>query len=374
MMEEAKPYTKPHYVLLDGLRGVAALMVLGYHLFEAVAFAAGAPEQKMFNGFLAVDFFFILSGFVMGYAYDSRWKTMTVEGFVKRRLVRLHPMVLMGVLIGVVAFCVQGCERWDGSHVSLSLLMIGTLLALFLLPVPSSLDVRGNTELFPLNGPHWSLFFEYIGSLVYALCLHRLSDRALKTWVGVMALALLLMGLFGPDGSIAYGWSSQPVNMLGGSLRLLFCYPMGLLLSRLFLQYSPKALGGKMFWICSLLLVILLSIPSFHHTVLNVIYQFFCVAVAFPCIVWLAARGNIQGGGKKAVSFLGRLSYPLYAVHYPFIYMYIDWIGRNGGSSNGDGWLMPVIVSVASIVTAVVCMKFYDEPLRRWLSGKIGLR
>ena len=374
MMEGTKPYTKPHYVLLDGLRGVAALMVLGYHLFEAVAFAAGAPEQKMFNGFLAVDFFFILSGFVMGYAYDSRWNTMNVGGFVKRRLVRLHPMVLMGVLIGVVAFCVQGCERWDGSHVSLSLLMIGTLLALFLLPVPSSLDVRGNTELFPLNGPHWSLFFEYIGSLVYALCLHRLSDRALKTWVGVMALALLLMGLFGPDGSIAYGWSSQPVNMLGGSLRLLFCYPMGLLLSRLFLQHSPKVFGGKMFWICSLLLVILLSIPSFHHTVLNVIYQFLCVAVAFPCIVWLAARGNIQGGGKKAVSFLGRLSYSLYAVHYPFIYLYIDWIGRNGGSSNGDGWLMPVAVSVASIVTAVVCMKFYDEPVRRWLSGKIGLR
>ena len=88
------------FLLLDGLRGIAALMVLGYHLFEAIAFAANAPEQHMFHGFLAVDFFFILSGFVMGYAYDKRWNSMTIGQFIRLRLIRLHPMVIMGIIIG----------------------------------------------------------------------------------------------------------------------------------------------------------------------------------------------------------------------------------------------------------------------------------
>ena len=362
---------KPHYIILDGLRGVAALMVLGYHLFEAVAFAEGAPEQKMFNGFLGVDFFFILSGFVMGYAYDKRWNVMSVGDFVKRRLIRLHPMVLMGVLIGIVAFCIQGCEKWDGSHVSLSLLMTGMLLAMFLLPVPSSMDVRGNTEIFPLNGPHWSLFFEYIGSLLYALLLHKLSDRILKLWVAVMAVALLLIGLFGPAESIAYGWSSEPINLLGGSVRLLFCYPMGLLLSRLFLQHNPQKINGLVFGATAVLLVLLLSVPSFHALAPNVVYQFICVTLLFPAIIWTAARGEVKDGRKKAVSFLGRISYPLYAVHYPFIYLYIDWINKGTTPFGPLGWTTPVIVAAMSITTAAICLIFYDEPIRRWLPTKI---
>ncbi|MBQ0144873.1 MAG: acyltransferase, partial [Bacteroidales bacterium] len=107
--------SKQHYAILDGLRGVAALMVVGYHLFEAIAFAAGAPEQKMFHGFLAVDFFLMLSGFVMGYAYDDRWDTMSVGGFFRRRLIRLHPLVVMGGVIGAIAFIGQGCLKWDGT-------------------------------------------------------------------------------------------------------------------------------------------------------------------------------------------------------------------------------------------------------------------
>ena len=79
--------SKPHYVLLDGLRGVAALLVIWYHVFEG--FATSPIDQKFNHGYLAVDFFFILSGFVIGYAYDDRWKTtMTQKEFFKRRLIR----------------------------------------------------------------------------------------------------------------------------------------------------------------------------------------------------------------------------------------------------------------------------------------------
>ena len=362
--------SKPRYDILDGLRGVAACMVLLYHLFEAIAFAAGAPEQQMFNGFLGVDFFFVLSGFVMGYAYDERWDRMSVKDFIKRRLIRLHPMVVMGVFIGVIAFFIQGCEKWDGSHVSLSMLMLATLSAMFLLPAQTGMDVRGNTEMFPINGPHWSLFFEYIGSLLYALMLHRLVTKALKIWVTIAAVALLAIGMWGPDGSIAYGWSSQPINMFGGFLRLMFAYPAGLLMARMFRQKQPARLKAPMFLLCSVALIALMNVPSFHNVTLNVIYQVCCVVFFFPLIIWYGARGSVGGFRQRCVSFLGRLSYPLYAIHYPFIYLYIDWINKDIHPFGPHPLATPVAVAIISLLTATLCVLLYDEPIRKWLACK----
>ncbi len=98
--------SKPRYEILDGLRGVAALIVVAYHLFET--YATGAHDQVLNHGYLAVDFFFVLSGFVVGYAYDDRWNCMTTWGFFKRRLVRLHPLIIVGTLIGMATFYLGG--------------------------------------------------------------------------------------------------------------------------------------------------------------------------------------------------------------------------------------------------------------------------
>lgn len=156
--------TKPHYALLDGLRGVAALLVVWYHVFEGYQFASGsAIIQEINHGYLAVDFFFILSGFVIGYAYDDRWgKTLTLGKFFKRRLIRLHPMVVMGALIGLVMFILQGAVTWNGTPASVPAMMIALLCAMLMIPaLPGGrYEVRGNGEMFPLNGPAWSLFFE----------------------------------------------------------------------------------------------------------------------------------------------------------------------------------------------------------------------
>ncbi len=93
--------SKPHYEILDGLRGVAAVLVMLYHIGEG--FATSPVDQSVNHGYLAVDFFFILSGFVIGYAYDDRWDIgLTVKDFLRRRLIRLHPMVIMGVLLAWV--------------------------------------------------------------------------------------------------------------------------------------------------------------------------------------------------------------------------------------------------------------------------------
>ncbi len=365
--------TKPHYDLLDGLRGVAALAVLFYHLNEAIAFAAGAAEQEFFHGFLGVDFFFILSGFVMGYAYDERWDRMSVGQFVKRRLIRLHPMVVFGVVVGLVCFAIQGFCSWDGERATMSMLLIGILMALCLLPVPQSVDVRGNYEAFPLNGPHWSLFFEYIGSLLYAIWIRKWSTKSLRILVGIMALLLCICNLQDPSAGIAYGWSSEPINLVKGSLRLLYGYPMGLLMAREFRTSKPLPITGvPVFTICSIALILLFCVPSFTSVEphLKVIYELFCVVIAFPMIVKFGACGIASTKSLGAIRFLGRLSYPLYAVHYPLIYLYIHWISTGQHPFGEAEWATPVAVGVISLLLGTIAMLCFDEPVRKWLTKK----
>ena len=113
--------SKPHYEILDGLRGVASVMVVAFHLLEAHS-GGSHLEQLINHGYLAVDFFFMLSGFVIGYAYDDRWGKMKTKDFIKRRVIRLHPMVVMGAIIGAVMFYWQGCPVWDVSKVTIGAL------------------------------------------------------------------------------------------------------------------------------------------------------------------------------------------------------------------------------------------------------------
>ena len=368
---------KTRYDILDGLRGVAAISVLVYHLFEAIAFSVSAPEQHFYHGFLAVDFFFVLSGFVMGYAYDERLAdgSLTSKGFILRRLIRLHPMVVMGVAVGLVCYFIQGCTLWDGTHLTWLQILPALVLALFLIPAPQHLDIRGNYEAFPINGPHWSLFFEYIGSLAYVLLLRRLPLRALKWWVGIMGVALFVNAFTSEYNSIAYGWSSEPYNLFGGSLRLFFAYPAGLLLSRLFRRRNPAPTKLPAFTLSAAAIVVLLAVPSLTTLtgvkILNPLYQCLVVSVAFPAIVWFGARGVVDGNFRSFVGFVGRLSYPLYAVHYPLIYLYIHWLMIGAQPFGPLPWATPVCLFFIAIFLGVVSLLCYDEPLRRWLSRKV---
>ena len=297
---------------------------------------------------------------------------MTFWGFVKRRLIRLHPMVVMGALLGLIAFLIQGCTKWDGTEVGVETLMWATLLALFLIPAPGGMDVRGNTEAFPLNGPHWSLFFEYIGSLLYGLLLHRLPTKWLRVWVACGIFSIAAYSLMQEGGGVAYGWSSEPVNLLGGALRMLYAYPMGLLMARMFRKRKPEPLHGPVFIFCSMALVLLLGFPLFGGKDTETIFQLICLFSFFPGIIWIGARGMVRGRLQQAVSFLGRLSYPLYAVHFPLVYLYITWVGNDGHPYQGYShpWAAAFVTIAASVLIATICLLFYDEPLRKWLSMK----
>ena len=367
--------SKPHYELLDGLRGVAALVVILYHIFEGYAFASNGTIDTLNHGYLAVDFFFILSGFVIGYAYDDRWgKGLTMKNFFKRRLIRLHPMVIMGAVLGVVTFYLQGCVQWDGTHIAISMVMLSLLCTMFFIPAMPGVgyEVRGNGEMFPLNGPCWSLFFEYIGNILYALFIRRLSNKALAVLVAVLGVALTLFAVLDISGygNIGVGWTLDGVNFAGGTLRMLFPFSMGILLSR---NFKPVKLKGA-FWICTIIMIALFAVPYLEGAkpfCVNGAYEVFCVIVAFPILVWLGASGTTTDKKSTVIcKFLGDISYPVYVVHYPIMYLFYAWLIKNQLYTLGETWQVALCVYALSIVLAYLCLKLYDEPVRKWLTKK----
>jgi peptidoglycan/LPS O-acetylase OafA/YrhL len=350
--------SKPHYPILDGLRGTAAILVVIYHLFEA--YYLDHPENHPENhGYLAVDFFYLLSGFVVGYAYDDRWKKgMTVKQFFKIRLVRLHPLVILGVLIGAVCFIFDPYSNLM-SHTSYLKLFLTIIISLTLLPSP---DVRGWGETHSLDGPCWSLFQEYIANIIYALSAKRWSKTALSIVVIISAVALVITACW--HGSLGTGWGYNTLWI--AFVRMMFPFFAGLLLFR-----TGKLIHVPMAYIvCSGILIILFFLPHFTH---NGLFEAACIIIAFPFIVAAGAGGEVKGRWARVCKFSGDISYPIYILHYPFIYIYTAWVYYYKPSPQQ---IIPVACGlfVFFIMLAYAALKLYDEPTRAWLKKKFLLK
>ena len=361
--------SKKHYPILDGLRGVAALMVVAFHVFEIHSDGSHA-KQIINHGYLAVDFFYLLSGFVIGYAYDDRWGKMTLGGFIKRRLIRLQPMVVIGMLIGGLTFYAQACAYWPSIDLTpVWKLILVTLVGATLIPVPLSLDIRGWHEMHPLNGPGWSLFYEYIANLFYAVWIRKFSNMALAILVTLSAILLVHMALTSPNGDVIGGWSLDWEQIHVGLSRLLFPFFGGLLLSRV---VKPRHIK-QAFLISSGLIVLMLSIPRIGGTEnlwLNGLYDALTIILVFPVIVFIGASGTVSGKYLPKLSqFLGDISYPIYITHYPLIYLYTAWVSSNKYGLD-KAWPAGLGLFLASIALAYAYLKWYDEPLRKWLSKR----
>lgn len=365
---------KKHYEILDGLRGVAAIIVVAFHIFEA--FNGGSRFAQIINhGYLAVDFFFLLSGFVVAYAYDDRWGKMTQWEFYKRRLIRLQPMVIMGMIIGAIFYYFQASNILFPMIANMEVwkVIVTMVVGFTLLPVPPSLEIRGWGEMHPLDGPAWSLFFEYIANILYALIFRKFSNKVLSVFVLIFAAMLINYTVFGPKGDVIGGWSLNLEQMNIGFTRLLYPFFAGILLSRLGKLIHIKGA----FWICSLMITIVLAIPRIgdeNSLWMNGLYESFCIILIFPLIVAIGAGGTIKNPlSLKICKSLGDISYPIYITHYPLIYWYTAWVVDNKVSVK-DGYPLGIGVLIASIVMAYLCLKLYDEPVRNWLQKKFQKR
>jgi peptidoglycan/LPS O-acetylase OafA/YrhL len=360
--------SKPHYKILDGLRGVAAVIVVAFHVLEA---HATTPLNHMINhGYLAVDFFFVLSGFVVGYAYDDRWAKMNLRGFLLRRLIRLHPMVIMGSVIGAIAFyfgqgevspLVAGTPVWK--------MLVVMLVGFTMVPLLPSMDIRGWQEMYPLNGAAWSLLFEYLANLLYALVVRHFSKKLLLTLVLVSAAAVVHLGLTSHDGNFAGGWSVDGPNLRIGFTRLMYPFFGGLLLFRLGkIIRVPHA-----FWVCSGLILTVLALPRLGGEAyyrINGLYESLCIIFIFPLIVAMGAGGTLGGKYSAGIcDFLGRISYPIYITHYPLIYIYTEYVAHSRLSLTKT-YPYALLVFFGGLALAYAYLRFYDEPLRNWLKKR----
>jgi peptidoglycan/LPS O-acetylase OafA/YrhL len=362
--------SKSHYEILDGLRGIAAVMVVIFHLFEA--FAEGSHLKQIMNhGYLAVDFFFLLSGFVIGYAYDDRWQKMTIKDFFKRRLIRLHPMIIMGMIIGAIGFYFSASPTLfpEISEVPTWKLLLIMVIGFTLLPVPTSMDIRGWTEMHPLNGPAWSLFFEYIANILYALFIRKFSNTLLAILVFIAGIALIHLAVTSQNGDVIGGWSIEPSQLRVGFTRLIYPFFAGLLLSRI---SKPVSIKNAFLW-SSLLIIIFLSIPRIggsEQLWMNGLYDSLTIIFIFPFIVFIGSSGTIKGKiASKVCKLFGDISYPIYIIHYPLIYIFTAWVVDNN-ISLVHAWPMALLVLLSSIAIAYLSLKLYDVPVRRWLAKR----
>ena len=362
--------SKPHYEILDGLRGVAAAMVVAFHLLEAHS-GGNHLNQIINHGYLAVDFFFMLSGFVIGYAYDDRWNRMSTGTFFKRRLIRLQPMVIMGSIVGAALFWFQDAPCYPAMEgVSAGAVLLVMLLGCTLLPLPLKWDVRGWMEMHPLNGPAWSLYYEYIGNILYALFIRKFSKTALTVLVAIAACFTVHRCLTAPAGDIVGGWALNWEQQYVGLVRLMYPFFGGLLLSRLgwLIRTRKNAFG----W-CSLMIIAVLSAPRIGGEDgywMNGLYEAFCIICIFPVIVSMGAGGRITGKRSAAVcKFLGDISYPVYITHYPLVYIYTAW-AFNRRATLAEGLPYMLLTFVGAFALAYACLKLYDLPVRKWLTER----
>lgn len=348
--------SKPRYEILDGLRGVAAILVLIYHICET---HWGQTHQPVAHGYLAVDFFFVLSGFVIGYAYDDRWgKGLSVGEFFRRRIIRLHPMVILSALINLFCmFLLVGGVIFP--HMSTGYLLLAWLMTMLMIP-----GLGG--QVFLISGTQWTLFYEYLANVLYATVVRRMSDKALYVTVGIFGLWMFFFLVAYPasGGVMAGGWEFTAPDILRAFTRLLFPFFGGLALFRI--NRLIRVRGGFL-W-ASLLVMAILLFPHLDGPFwLNGLYEALVIMLLFPLIINIGAGSPLSGKrATRICTFLGEISFPLYISHYGYIFLYMQYVFGHDYSFN-DAWPVALLVFAASLLTAYLSLKLYDIPVRNWL-------
>lgn len=306
-------------VLLDGLRGVAAIGVVLFHA------DLGAGAGGFSRGYLFVDLFFLLSGFVLALSFEPRFAAGLGAGpFLRQRFRRFLPMVAAGLALGL------GVTIWNGYPPIACLLTLVASAAMIPLPMAT---------MFPLNPPQWSLMIELIANGVHARWLHRMTAAKLALLAGSCALGMAIVMAAAGRGDLGSGIAQLPA----GLLRAGWSYMLGIVLARVWRTERPVPL---MDWRAALLapvlvvsLLPLLPLPIWAGDVL-------VITAVFPLLFWIAAGAAALQAENRVLSGLGALSFPLYAVHFPILNI-ANAIGGDDGRVAGVAACLLVAAGLA---------------------------
>jgi peptidoglycan/LPS O-acetylase OafA/YrhL len=366
-----RPLMKKHLAVLDGLRGTAAVSIVIFHFSELSIGLAHPQGLWLRHAYLAVDFFFCLSGYVIGYAYDDRRESMTIGQFLTARFVRLHPMVIAGLVLGTASFLfdpfstgatkavawieVQNAPLWK-----LAANVLGGLLMLPTWALPNRFGAY-----FSLNAPTWSLMWEYVASIAYAFFLWRISRRWLSIVVALGAVALLISAYDVNTVSLGFGWGQS----LYALPRITFSFGAGLMIFRYGKVLRTRFGYG---WL-SLMLVLLFIGPFSSRSSFNGAYELAVVLVGFPLIVVLGAGARTSKYMVRLCDLSGRISYPMYMVHYAFIMVFANYHWTRKISAENLPYVIAVLTA-GIVLFSYAILILYDEPVRRWFTEQRRMR
>lgn len=295
------------------------------------------------HGYLAVDFFFMLSGFVLAHAYEDRLRGgLRARALMLRRLHRLYPMVALGVVAGLCSAYVAG-THW---RMFVSDAVAGALL----LPQPLGTNALGT--LFPIDPPLWSLFWEVVASAIFAAVLYRSPTRLLMAAQMAAFAALVWCAMHYGTLEVGFEWR----HFIGGAARIGFGFVTGLLLFRRWVGQPPTAsvTMGALAAVLGLLLLMPVDMPTW-------LYDLLATSLAFPFLILAAAEvTQIAGPWRTGAT----LSYPLYVLHAPVLKLLQSWQATHPGLGAGSAVLLGLVLSSAA---AWLGHRLWDTPVRRWL-------
>ena len=345
-----------HYLGLDLLRGVAALAVVWYHSSDRFNLPYLFP-----HGYLAVDFFFALSGFVIARAYQGRissWR-MPISQFILMRAIRLMPLIVLGTLVAAAGEFARPGVADQQQH--LIDVIIAVVFSIFL--IPTLYENSLTFTVFPLNGPVWSLFLEAVANGAFAIWAWARLGLFVLSLVGTIGAVGILFGVY-LTGSIDFGAVRN--DFWFGFARVGWSFSLGIILFR-FRDRAPKAY----FPFPAVLLIAVFLTPSLNS--LNVAFDVVCVLFVLPWIVWAASSAQFGSKGQRWSAWSGDLSYPIYALHYPLL----RFFGAGGAILRFSDVQRIGIVSLATIITLIFALAAYvlfDAPIRKYLSQKLKIR
>lgn len=345
-MTTARPH-KQHFLVLDGMRGVAALIIAAMHARELML-----PGRITGQSYLAVDFFFCLSGFVVAYAYDGRLSSdMRFATFLKMRFIRLYPMIIGGVMLG-------GLVLLAGRKYGLLEPAAVTLTSLLLLPG----GLVFNRQAYPSNNPVWSLFFEIAANITYALS-PRIHIKSFAVLLAVLAAAYAITSLWF-NGMQLVGFDTW-ASFTAGLARVAFPFAAGVFIFRV--RWYRH--GGVPTWVPLLVLPALLLVPIGSPAITDALITILCM----PSLVVLGACTAPPATLFPTLAALGELSYPLYLLHQPILRV-VKNVPQIMDLRAVNPLLPPLVGILLAMIASVLAMRLYDRPVRkllatRWLSG-----
>lgn len=324
--------------LLDGLRGYAALVVVLTHMMGF--FHHTLPVEA---GLLAVDLFFVMSGLVIAMNYDHKLRSgeMSLPSFMRRRLVRLYPVYILGAVIGLIFYlgtAPDGLARLPGT--SLSAL---TMLPQFLF------GIQGAT--FDYNTPAWSLSLEIYGNLLFALFAIRLPNRALAATALIAAIVFAIGAA--KAGTLNIGPHANDFFL--GFARFWYSFAVGILIWR-WREYLPRfGIAGPV------IVVIAMLFPALPA---GDLLRFLWVILVMPLAVIAASQIHVGKRTSQFCDHLGRMSYPVYIIHQPVIRLTTAILAKFFGQAMWSNPLAGAIGLLAALIATVVATYWVEPPLR----------